>query len=84
MIFADEFFEGFLGCTDLGLIGRRCGIDHSGIQDFSGRVYHCQLTSCTKCRIPAKNYLSYNWRLHKKLLQIFAKYVDGSVLCSFR
>ncbi len=81
MVFADKFFEGFLGCTDLGLIGRRCRIDDCGIQNFSSRVYHCQLASCTESRVPSKNNLSCNWRLHKKLFQIFAKDMDGAIFC---
>ena len=81
VIFTDEFFQGFLGCTDLGLVGWRCWINHGGIQNFSGRIYHCQLTSCTEGRIPSKNDLSCDWRLHEKLLQIFAKDMDGTVFC---
>ena len=81
MIFADKLFQGFLCGTDLGLIGWCCGINNCGIQNLSGRIYHCQLASGTEGRVPAKNYLSCNWRLHEKLLQIFAKDMDGTVLC---
>ena len=84
VIFADEFFEGFLGCTDLVLVGRRCWIDHCSIQNFSGWIYHCKLTSRTERRVPSKNYLPRNWRLHEKLLQIFTKDMDGTVFCCFR
>ena len=81
LVLSDHFLHSILGCTDLSLIGRCSRINHCGIQHLSCGIYHCQLTSGTECRIPSKHNLPCNGRLHKKLLQILSKYLDGAIFC---
>ena len=49
------------------LILGSCGIDNLRVQHLPGGVHHRQLTPCTEGRIPAKNHLPGNRRLHEKL-----------------
>ena len=79
MVFFDQLFQ---GCFCFFYLILRCGwINDYRIQYFSGRIYYCQLTACTECRIPAEHGLSCNRRLHEKLLKILSKYTDCSLFC---
>ena len=62
---------------------RRRREDHRRIQHLSGRIHNSKLTAGTKRRVPAKHYMSCDGRLHQKLFQILAKYMNCSVLCLF-
>ena len=81
MIFPDHGFYGILCSADLLLIGRRSRVNNCSIQNFSSRIYNSQLTAGTESRIPAKDSLPCDWRLHKKLLQVLAKDFDSTVFC---
>ena len=80
-ILLDHSFYCILRSANLLLVSRSSWINNCGIQNFSSRIYNSQLTACTEGRVPSKDSLSGDWRLHEKLLQIFAKYFDSSVLC---
>ena len=82
-IFADQHFERVFCCLDLLLVCRCCRIDHCRIQHLSCCIYNSQLAACTECRIPSQNNFTYNWRLHQKLLKVFAKDMNCPILCIF-
>ena len=84
MIFFDQFFQCFLCSGNLGRCSRSCRVDHRGIQNFSCRIYHSQLTAGTESRVPSQDYLALDRRLHKKLFQVLLKYLDSAVLGFFR
>ena len=79
MILLNQFLQHFLRLFHLILRSRR--INHSRVQNLSGRIHDCQLTSGTKGRIPAKNHLTHDRRLQQKLYQIFAEYADCAIFC---
>ena len=83
IVFPDQFLKCIFCRLDLLLIGRCCRIDHCRIQHFSGRIYDCQLASCTECRVPAEDNFAYDRRLHQKLLKVFSKDMDRTVLSVF-
>ena len=50
-------------------------------EDFTCCIYNCQLTACTERRVPSKYDFACDWRLHQKLFQILAEYMDRAVFC---
>ena len=83
IIFFDQFFQGFFCRTYLCIICRCSRINNCCIKNLSCLIYNCQLTACTERRVPSKHHFADNWRLHQKLFQILAKYMNCSVLCLF-
>ena len=80
-VFLDHSFYSILGSTDLFLSSRSCGINNCCIQNFTCCIYNCQLTACTERRVPSKYDFACDWRLHQKLFQILAEYMDRAVFC---
>ena len=80
-ILLDHSFYCILRSANLLLVSRGSWINNCGIQNFSSRIYNSQLTACTEGRIPSKDSLSGDWRLHEKLLQVLAKDFDSTVFC---
>ena len=76
-----NLLQQIFGRLDLLRRGWRRRIDDRRSDDFSGRIHHRQLAASAECRIPSKNGLPYDRRLHQKLFQILFKYFDGPVLC---
>ena len=83
MILCDQFFQYFLCRLDLSLRSGRCRINNRSIQHLSCLVHYSQFASCTKSRVPAQYYFSYDRRLHQKLFQILAKYFDSPIFRFF-
>ena len=75
MIFADQLFQHFF-CFFYFVL-RSCRVDDHRIQHLAGRINNCQFAASAECRIPAKNSLPCNRRLHQKLLQVFTKHTDS-------
>ena len=73
VILWNNLFQQIFCCLDLLRSRRRCRINYSRADYFSGRIYHSKLASGTECRIPSKHNLSDDRRLHQKLLQILSK-----------
>ena len=84
MILWNNLFQQIFCCLDLLRSRRRCRINYSRADYFSGRIYHSKLASGTECRIPSKHNLSNDRRLHQKLLQILSKHKDCAIFCFFR
>ena len=82
-VFVDQIFYGRFCCCNLLLIRRRGRINHGGIEHFSSRIDNSQLASRTERRVPSKDNLACDRRLHQKLLKILSKDLDRTVLCLF-
>ena len=83
IIFRNNFLQQILRCLNLLRCRRGCRINNRRSDYLSGRIDHCKLTSGTECRVPSKNRLSHNRRLHQKLFQIFSEYGNRSILRLF-
>ena len=84
MIFFNDLFQEVFGCLDLFRRRRSRWIDNGCADHFPGGTYHRKLTSGPEGRIPSKNRLPHNGRLHQKLLQILLEYLDRAVFRFFR
>ena len=79
----DQIFYSGFRCRNLLLVRRRGRINHGGIEHFSSRIDNGQLASRTKRRVPSKDNLACNRRLHQKLLKVLSKDLDRTILCLF-
>ena len=70
-VLLNQLFQNFFGLINFFL--RFCRIDHNCVQDLSRWIHNSQFTACSKCRIPSKNRLSFDRRLHQKLMQILSE-----------
>ena len=78
MIFFDQLFQNFFGFFYFVLW--LCRENNRCIQYLSGLIHNSQLTAGTECRVPAQHNSACDRRLHQKLLQIFTKDSDRTVL----
>ncbi len=81
LYFAIIFFSRSLDAWIFSSVSSALSVDHCRSDHFTGRIYNCKFTSGTECWIPSKYSLSYDWRLHQKLMQILLEYADCPVFC---